>query len=218
MQEPRPKLARGRHKTSGHEACVMELVSLLNGEKWSDHPQCVQPVLAAVARAVNDRIGDEGRERLIELAPRLAGTATVDWLVSARLVVRCTGKALRLAAAQGQAGRLTATGVAEWRGSARRMSHEAWQELTDAGRTARYLVSRQAGTEPAPCPWRVRAGIWALERVGLFKRVYTYDAELQVAFAIAQLGGTPDAEPELLALLEACITDCHPDHSGGRVG
>src|SRR3954447_16352692 len=94
MQEPLPRLARGRHKTAGHETCVMELVSFLNEEEWSDHPRCVQPVLAAAARAVNDRVSDDGRQRLVDLAPRLAGPAKTDWLVGARLVVLCTDAAL----------------------------------------------------------------------------------------------------------------------------
>lgn len=197
MQEPRPRLASGRHKAAGHEACVMELVSLLNGEEWSDHPHCVQPVLAAVARAVNDRVGDAGRRRLVELAPRLAGTASADWLVGARLVVLCTDRALRPTVA-GAAG-----------GPAHRMSHETWQELTGAKRTAQYLISRRAGPAQGRCPWRVRAGIWLLDRMGQLNRAYTYDAELQAAFAVAQLGTGPTAEPELVGLLEACVEECH---------
>src|SRR5262245_44452351 len=142
MQEPRPRLAKGRHKTAGHEACVMELVSLLNQEEWSDHPRCVQPVLAAVARAVNDRVSDQGRERLVELAPRLAGTAKADWLAGARLVARCAEAALESPG----------------------MSHEDWQELTGARRTARYLLSRQSPDGRTRCPAPARAAIWALDR------------------------------------------------------
>jgi hypothetical protein len=169
----------------------MEFVSFLNEEEWSDHPRCVQPVLAAAARAVNDRVSDEGRQRLVDLAPRLAGTAAADWLVGARLVVLCTEVALK----------------------ARRMPHEVWQELSGAKRTARYLLSRQsaegtAAGDRARCPWQVRATIWLLDRVGLLKRAYPFDAALQVAFAIAQVSSTPNAESELLALLEACADAC----------
>ncbi len=32
----------------------MELASYLAGERWSDHPACTHPLLAAVARDVND--------------------------------------------------------------------------------------------------------------------------------------------------------------------
>ena len=47
----------------------MELASLLAGEPWSDHPACTHPLLAAVARHVNDHTSDGGRQRLTELIP-----------------------------------------------------------------------------------------------------------------------------------------------------
>jgi hypothetical protein len=252
MQEPLPRLTRGRHKAAGHEACVMELVSFLNEEEWSDHPHCVQPVLAAAARAVNDRVSDQGRQRLVDLAPRLAGTAKADWLVGARLVVLCTEAALNpprtpsggaapppaagppdgpvdrppggtldrtldgppegpadTAGTAGTAGTAdTAEAPAVHRRVAHRMPHEVWQELTAAQRTARYLLARQSAAERARCPWRIRATIWLLDRTGLLKRVYPFDAALQVAFAIAQISSVPEAEPEMLALLEACADAC----------
>ncbi len=37
--------------------CLMEAVAFLSGEKHSDHPECACPVLAAYARALNDRMG-----------------------------------------------------------------------------------------------------------------------------------------------------------------
>lgn len=167
----------------------MELVSLLNGEEWSDHPVCVQPVLASVARAVNDRVSDAERERLVALAPKLAGTAKADWLVGARLVELCTERALR---------------------SSQRMSHEEWQELTGAQRTARYLLSRGAAEGGSRCSWPIRTVVWLLDRTRLLNRAYTYDASLQVAFAVAQIDGVGDAEPELLDLLNACVAECRP--------
>ena len=211
MQEPSqlplPRLAKGRHKTAGHEACVMELVSFLNEEEWSDHPHCVQPVLAAAARAVNDRVSDGGRRRLVDLAPRLAGTSEADWLVGARLVVLCTEAALNAPrVSTGRSAPDSSEANETWR--VRRMPHEVWQELTAAGRTARYLLARQSAAARARCPWRVRATIWLLDRAGLLKRVYPFDAALQVAFAIDQIGSVPEAEPELLALLEACVDSC----------
>jgi hypothetical protein len=202
MQETRPRLTKGRHKTAGHEACVMELVSLLNDEEWSDHPRCVQPVLAAVARAVNDRVSDAGREGLVALAPRLAGTAAADWLVGARLVELCTETALKAA-------ETPATPQAPGAAPRAPMPHEVWQELTAARRTARYLLCRNTQGERTRCSWPVRAVIWLLDRTRLLNRAYTYDAALQAAFAVAQIdaaGG--DSEPELLALLNSCVEEC----------
>ncbi|GAA2423022.1 hypothetical protein GCM10010191_38630 [Actinomadura vinacea] len=90
-----PLLEHGRHRLPGDRACVMELVSVLNGEPWSDHPRCVHPVLAAVARTVNDLVGPSASERLAALAPEMIGTAQAGRDAGARLVARCAEQALR---------------------------------------------------------------------------------------------------------------------------
>jgi hypothetical protein len=40
-----PVLSRGKHRSAGQGACFMELVSLLAGEQWSDHPACTHSLL-----------------------------------------------------------------------------------------------------------------------------------------------------------------------------
>ncbi len=54
-------------------ACVMEFVSVLAGESWSDSPACTDRALAALARRINDDVGPNGRTALATLAPRLVG-------------------------------------------------------------------------------------------------------------------------------------------------
>lgn len=71
-----PTLAAGKHESGSGEACVMEYVSILAGEQFSDHPSCTDPVLAAAARSVNDWMTDEGRQMIVPLIGRLFGTAT----------------------------------------------------------------------------------------------------------------------------------------------
>jgi hypothetical protein len=56
----------------------MELASLLAGERWSDHPACTHPLLAAVARHVNDHTSDVGRQRLADLIPSVIGLTGDD--------------------------------------------------------------------------------------------------------------------------------------------
>ncbi|MFG2004672.1 hypothetical protein ACGFNU_36520 [Spirillospora sp. NPDC048911] len=90
-----PSLGRGRHRTPGGQVCVMELVSVLSGEPWSDHPRCVDPVLAAVARTVNDAVTAAAREQLAALAPQMIGTAPSSAATAARLVARCAATALK---------------------------------------------------------------------------------------------------------------------------
>ena len=69
-----PVLTRGWHRGPEDGACVMEYVSVLAGAKFTDHPRCTPPALAALARLINDRIVDDRvRSRLARLAPDLIG-------------------------------------------------------------------------------------------------------------------------------------------------
>lgn len=69
-----PSLAHGAHDAEAGEACVMEYVSLLAGEEWSDRPECTHPILAHEARTTNDLLLDHDRQRLVPLIGRLFGT------------------------------------------------------------------------------------------------------------------------------------------------
>jgi hypothetical protein len=51
----------------------MEFASFLAGERWSDHPSCTDPTLAALARAVNDTMRDARRGELVPEIPRVIG-------------------------------------------------------------------------------------------------------------------------------------------------
>ena len=64
-----PVLSRGRHRTPRKGACFMEMASYLAGERWSDHPACTHPLLATLARDVNDHVADASRSRLVPLIP-----------------------------------------------------------------------------------------------------------------------------------------------------
>ena len=69
-----PTLSAGAHDAEAGEACVMEYVSLLAGEQWSDRPECTHPILAHEARTTNDLLLDVDRPRLVPLIGRLFGT------------------------------------------------------------------------------------------------------------------------------------------------
>jgi hypothetical protein len=64
-----PVLSRGKHRSPKKGACFMELASYLAGEKWSDHPSCTHPLLAALARDINDHVSDASRTWLAPLVP-----------------------------------------------------------------------------------------------------------------------------------------------------
>ena len=64
------KLSRGNHKQGLGVGCAMEAVSALNGEMWTDQPECVDPVIGAFVRGVNDAMPDD-QTRAKYLSPRL---------------------------------------------------------------------------------------------------------------------------------------------------
>jgi hypothetical protein len=72
----------------------MEFASYLAGEPWSDHPACTHPLLAGVARDVNDCTTDAGRGRLAPLIPSVIGLTPDDPHVVARVTARCIQHAL----------------------------------------------------------------------------------------------------------------------------
>jgi hypothetical protein len=92
---PTITLKSGGHSSFEDGACAMEIASWLIGDKWSDAPPCVCPVLGAFMRSWNDGIADDDtRTRLLKpLIPRLINTRSTpeieqrraamaaDWLI-----------------------------------------------------------------------------------------------------------------------------------------
>ena len=89
-----PPLKKGSHSTIAEGACVMELVSYVAGLPFSDHPECVCPVIGAFMRAWNDGLPDSERDALLRpLIPVILNTRgnktmerrrsfmAADWLV-----------------------------------------------------------------------------------------------------------------------------------------
>jgi hypothetical protein len=67
-------LSRGTHKSAKEGACVMEVVSYVAGEKWSDHPNCACPIVSGFLRAWNDGVNDHDRQILKSFVPFLIGS------------------------------------------------------------------------------------------------------------------------------------------------
>lgn len=91
-----PMLSAGAHASPDDGACLMEFVSLLAGERWSDSPRCTHPVLAAVARCVNDEMSTPRRQNLIPFAPDLVGLHGHDQRLGAAVALVCIDRALGL--------------------------------------------------------------------------------------------------------------------------
>jgi len=83
-------LNAGRHLTPADGSCLMELVSACAGEAWSDHPSCTHPLLAHVARRVNDAMSAGRRPSLIPFIGPLTGATNPDARTHARIALACT--------------------------------------------------------------------------------------------------------------------------------
>jgi hypothetical protein len=53
---------------------VVELASMIGGEKFTDRPDCVCPVIGSFLRSWNDRAGYADRQQLHQYASRVVGT------------------------------------------------------------------------------------------------------------------------------------------------
>lgn len=70
-----PLLRRGEGENPEMGGCLVQVAGYLNdGVSWTDATPCVHPVLRTMAIWVNDLIGDEYRNSLLEFVPRLIGT------------------------------------------------------------------------------------------------------------------------------------------------
>ena len=97
-----PVLSRGKHRSPKKGACFMELASFLAGERWSDHPSCTHPLLASLARDVNDHVDDYARSRLAPLIPEVIGLNGTDPRVDAWIAREAALAALPVTAAERQ--------------------------------------------------------------------------------------------------------------------
>jgi hypothetical protein len=78
------KLGKGKHSSPEDGACVMELASMLAGEEFSDHPDCVCPVIGSFLRAYNDSVGDERRQDLYAYAAKVVNSRSIPEVERAR--------------------------------------------------------------------------------------------------------------------------------------
>jgi hypothetical protein len=97
-----PVLSRGRHRNPSKGACFMEMASYLAGERWSDHPKCTHPVLASLARCINDALGDVRRQELAVMIPEVVGLNPDDPRVAPTLMRRASLMSLPIASAERQ--------------------------------------------------------------------------------------------------------------------
>jgi len=206
-----PVLSRGKHRNPRRGACFMELASFLAGERWSDRPTCTHPLLAEVARNVNDRTSDAERSQLAPLIPSVIGLTTDDPRADARIALSCALPALPVVsferqralavavhACLGQLDILGDTGATALRTHARR----TLADVPDADRWAASFATRMVVYRQDISPRRFQRhaapGIVTLAARGI--------AEASVV--------SPD--PLLRAMLEGAIEQCQALHPAPR--
>src|SRR4051794_37158690 len=69
------RLAKGRHDSPDGGGCVMELASMLAGDRFTDHPRDACPVIAGFLRSYNDLLPDGHQDELYAYASLVVGTA-----------------------------------------------------------------------------------------------------------------------------------------------
>jgi hypothetical protein len=154
-------LSQGRHRNPSKGACFMEMASYLAGERWSDHPACTHPLLAAVARLVNDNTTDAGRQRLAPLIPSVIGLTGDDPRIDVRIALRAAMQALPVVAAERQ--RVMAVSVLVGRRvlneleTPTRLVVQAGEALAAVPDAARWAEEFTDGVSIAPPAYRRRA-------------------------------------------------------------
>ncbi len=71
------KLNRGSGSTID-TACIMQMVSYITGDKWTDSPECACPVLTRYAIYLNDKFNDDDRQKMKKFIVPLVGTRMND--------------------------------------------------------------------------------------------------------------------------------------------
>ncbi|CAN5648803.1 MAG: hypothetical protein ACR2HP_03040 [Ilumatobacteraceae bacterium] len=207
-----PALSRGRHRNPRRGACFMEMASYLAGERWSDHPRCTHPLLAAVARLVNDGTTDAGRADLIDLIPSVIGVTTHHPAADARISWRCATTALPVIAADRQ--NVMAVGVI--------VTDRLLADLDGTGRAPLRPASRAAlARAPLAAQW---AATFAGDQRVDPERFRRTSAPTIVQHAVLGITQACISDPDamLRELLAGCIDDVRnvadPPTAGGRVG
>lgn len=193
-----PVLSRGKHRTPRSGGCFMEFASYLAGEDWSDHPSCTHPVLASLARMVNDCTSDRARSRLAVLIPSVIGLRGDDRRIGPLVALVAATAALPVANAERQ--HALAVGIL----TSERHLAGAGHDPIDTKKLIRSAFNDAPDTER-----------WAREFIGSVGPASgrkftprTADSILRVAVEGIAEACVPDADERLYRLLSSAIDGC----------
>jgi hypothetical protein len=188
------KLGRGSHDPPSNglvNACVMEAVSYVAGEPFSDHPECASPVITSFLVSWNDAMNDVDRQMLKPYIVRLVGTRTGKrheeqraWMLTDWLARECAPAWMRLAGLAAQAELLESLAPLTSAASARKAQPvldaarkdsaaaraaawaAAWAAAGAAARDAAWAAARDAAGAAAWDAARDAAGAAAWDAAG----------------------------------------------------
>lgn len=184
-----PTLSAGRHRTPRQGACFMEFASYLAGERWSDHPACTHPLLAALARDVNDLTSDNARAELMPHVTRVIGLTGTDPMIETTIAILAGSAALPIASMERQralAAGLICTVRKTDSAELNERVEAALESAPDAARWARNYLAATALIAP-------NANSRAAEAI-------VHTSVVSIALACV-----PDADARLIDLLESAI-------------
>ncbi|GIH02991.1 hypothetical protein Rhe02_10580 [Rhizocola hellebori] len=169
---------------------------MLAGERWSDRPACTHPLLAAVARHVNDHTSEVARQRLAVLIPSVIGLTGDDLHIDVRVALRCATAALPVVSAERQRGMAIAVLTA----------HRLQADLNGQPAVEGHQVEELAGV---PAVARQARRFMDDLRVNRdeFRRRIAPSIVSDAIRGIAQADGL-DPDPVLRDLLIGAIEDC----------
>ena len=199
MPDLMPVLSRGKHRNPRSGACFMEFASYLAGESWSDHPACTHPLLASVARMVNDCTSDTARARLVPLIPSVIGLRGDNTKVRLLIALRAATAALPVTSADHQ--RALAVGI---------LNCERHLTEADGSVPVDIALRIRRAFDAAPATER-----WAREFIasmGSWSRSKFTDRTAETIIRVSVQGiaeaCVPDPDDRLYALLAGAIDDC----------
>lgn len=201
-----PVLSRGKHRNPRRGACFMEMASFLAGERWSDRPACTHPLLAHLARCVNDAVSDPLRSQLVPMIPSVVGLTSDDLRVDATIARRAALAALPIAASPRQ--NVLATAV---------LACERVLADLDGRDPSSLSAQSRAALDEVP-----DAAAWARSFAGTAGRSHQAFREqtaphiLSLAVEGIALACAPDVEQRLVDLLDLVIAECEALIGGGR--
>jgi hypothetical protein len=189
-----PQLSRGKHRSAKTGACFMEFASYLAGEPWSDSPQCTDPLLAHVARGVNDLLPDARRGEIAPEIPRVIGLRGDHRILAPVIAMRAAANALPVASAGRQ--------------SALALALVTLPTLLPCDVAPSVRAAAQQALEAVPLSWRA-----ALDHVAKHRPrerdLRRSGCAFAVRLAITGIAEAAVADPEtlLVTLLRDALTD-----------